>query len=213
MLKYIVVGGGFAFAAAVQPGPLQAFLLSRVASSGWRRTLPAAFAPVLSDIPIALVVLTVLHRVAGGFERFLRGAGGVVLLVFAVTAFLEWRRAAAGIPFSGRSAPRTLLDAVVVNIVNPNPYIAWSLVLGPLALEAWAEAPSKAIALVASFYLVMVLGLAAFILLVGATSYLGPRGRRALLLASSVVLAALGVWSLVSVATGAPSTPTAPSTG
>ena len=198
MLKYILIGGGFAFAAAVQPGPLQAFLLSRVASAGWRRTLPAALAPVISDGPIALLVLTVLHRVAGGFERFLQGAGGIVLLYFAATTFLEWRRAELGAALEGASPPRTLLQAVAVNIVNPNPYIGWSLVLGPLALEAWAEAPANAVALVGSFYVVIVLSLAAFILLVGATSFLGPRGRRALLLASSIVLAGIGVYSLVS---------------
>ncbi len=31
MIENMIIGGGFAFAAAVQPGPLQAFLLSRVA--------------------------------------------------------------------------------------------------------------------------------------------------------------------------------------
>ena len=38
MLQYVVLGAGFAFAAVIQPGPLQAFLLSRVAAAGWRRT-------------------------------------------------------------------------------------------------------------------------------------------------------------------------------
>ena len=202
MLKYVLIGSGFAFAAAVQPGPLQAFLLSRVVSAGWRRTLPAALAPVISDGPIALLVLTVLHHVAGGLERSLRGAGGLVLLYFAATTFLEWRRAELGAALEGAPPPRTLLQAVAVNIVNPNPYIGWSLVLGPLALEAWAEAPINAVALVGSFYLVIVLSLAAFILLVGATSFLGPRGRRTLLLASSVVLAGIGVYSLVSLVIG-----------
>ena len=77
MLEYIVIGGGFAFAAAAQPGPLQAFLISRVAADGWRRTLPAAFAPLVSDGPIAVVVLTLLHQVARGFESCLKGVGGI----------------------------------------------------------------------------------------------------------------------------------------
>ena len=44
MFELMLIGGGFAFAAAVQPGPLQAFLLARVAADGWKRTLPAALA-------------------------------------------------------------------------------------------------------------------------------------------------------------------------
>ncbi len=198
-MEYILIGGGFAFAAAAQPGPLQAFLLSRVAAAGWRRTLPAAFAPVISDGPIAVLMLTLLHQVARGFEIILRGAGGAVLLYFAVRTFLEWRRARAGFTVESQSSPRTLLQAVAVNMVNPGPYIGWSLVLGPVALQAWADAPIKAVMLVASFYVVMVVSLALFILLVGTTSILGARGRRALLLAAAVVLAGLALYSFISI--------------
>lgn len=196
MLEYILIGGSFAFAAAAQPGPLQAFLVSRVAASGWRRTLPAAIAPLISDGPIAVVVLTLLHNVARGFESVLKGIGGVVFLFFAAKAFLEWRRARLGVEKEPQSSPRTLLQAVAVNAVNPGPYLGWSLVLGPNFLEAWARGPASAVALVASFYVVMVASLALFILLVGATSFLGPRGRRGLLLASSFALAAIAVYSI-----------------
>jgi threonine/homoserine/homoserine lactone efflux protein len=198
MLEYIAIGGTFAFAAAAQPGPLQAFLLSRVAVSGWRRTLPAALAPLISDGPIALLVLGLLSFIARGFESFLRGVGGIVLLYFAVRTFLDWRRAKSGATQEAASSPRTLLQAVGVNLVNPGPYLGWSLVLGPLALEAWARSPAHALALVASFYVVMVVSLALFILLVGTSSFLGPRGRQGLMLAASIVLAVLGLYSLYS---------------
>ena len=196
MLHYLLMGGGLGFAAAVQPGPFQAFLLSRVAATGWRRTLPAAVAPWISDGPIAVIVLLVLRQVGSGFETFLRGAGGVVLLYFAVRSFLDWRRAGKGPDREPPSAPRTLLHAVVVNFVNPGPWVGWSFILGPLALGAWAEAPGRAVALVASFYGVMALGLVAFISLLGTTAFLGPRGRRALLLAAAIVLTGLGLYWL-----------------
>jgi threonine/homoserine/homoserine lactone efflux protein len=195
MLEYILIGGALAFAAAAQPGPLQAFLLARVAADGWRRTLPAALAPLISDGPIALLVLVFLHNVARGFESFLKAAGGFVFLYFAAKTLLEWRRAREGMAHEAQSSPRTLLQAVAVNIINPGPYLGWSLILGPLALEAWAESPAHAIALVGSFYVVMVLSLSLFILLLGTTSFLGPRGRRGLLLASSFALAGIAAYS------------------
>jgi threonine/homoserine/homoserine lactone efflux protein len=198
MIKYITIGTGFAFAAAVQPGPLQAFLLSRVAVAGWKRTLPAALAPLISDGPIALLILALLHNVARGFENVLRGAGSIVLFYFAARTFFLWRRSKAGTDHEIPSAPRTLFQAVGVNLVNPGPYIGWSLVLGPLALEAWSKSPAHALALVVSFYTVMVVSLVLFILLLGTTSFLGPRGRRVLLLSSSFVLAAIGFYSLYS---------------
>ena len=197
MLKYVLIGGGFAFAAAAQPGPLQAFLLSKVASGGWKRTLPASLAPVISDGPIAMLMLLALHRVPAGFERALKASGGALLLFFAARTYLEWRRGRTGADRQGGSAPRTLFEAVAVNIVNPGPYLGWGLVLGPLTLEAWRQAPGNAIALVGAFYLTMVFSLALFILLVGTTAFLGPRGRRGLLLAAAVALAAIGIYQLV----------------
>ena len=198
MIKYILIGGGFAFAAAVQPGPLLAFLLSRVTVSGWRRTLPAAFAPMISDGPIAIFILIVLNRFAGGFEHILKAAGGILLLYFAGSTFLIWRREKTGIALEVPSAPKTLFQAVAVNIVNPGPYLGWSLVLGPLTIEAWSQSHGYAIALVTSFYVTMVLSLSLIILLFGTTSFLGPQGRRALMLASSVALAGIGVYQLLS---------------
>jgi len=48
----MLMGSGFPFAATIQPGPLQAFLLSSVARIGWRRTLLALL--VLNRMPEAL---------------------------------------------------------------------------------------------------------------------------------------------------------------
>ena len=196
MLESALIGGGFAFAAAAQPGPLQAFLLARVASDGWRRSLPAALAPVISDIPIATAILLLLHTLPDGFVTGLKVIGGCVFLAFAVRTWLEWRRFDATETSPERPSPRTLIEAVAVNLVNPGPYLGWSLILGPLAIEAWRSSPASAVVLVASFYLVMVLSLAGFILLAGTTTRLGPRFRRSLLLASAIALAAIAVVSL-----------------
>lgn len=183
------------FAAAIQPGPLQAFFLSRVAADGWRTTLPAALAPLISDGPIAIVVLLVLHQIARGLEGVLNAAGGFVFMYFAVATFLDWRRTGKGAPSPGHSSPRTLMQAVAVNFVNPGPWLGWSLILGPLALEAWTVSPYQAITLVVSFYIALVLTLGVSIVLLGTTSFLGARGRRALLLVSSVVLASIATYS------------------
>lgn len=198
MLDVLLLGGGFAFAAAVQPGPLQAFLLAKVAESGWRRTLPAAFSPLLSDGPIALLVLLVLRRLADGVGRALQVAGGLLLVYLAFASYRQWRRRAEANGTSASSTPRTLLQAAAVNILNPNPYLGWSLVLGPAVLAAWAQSPAHAAALIGAFYLTMVTTLAATIVLFGTTRFLGERGRRALVLVSALVLAALGLWQLAS---------------
>lgn len=197
MLQYLLLGGGFAFAAVVQPGPLQVFLLSRAAAEGWRRTLPAAFAPVLSDGPIAVLVLLVLGQLPAGGQRALRAAGGLLLLYLAWAACRQLRAAPGRPDTSGPSAPRTLLQAATVNLLNPNPYLGWALVLGPSAVTAWREGPLLAVGLIAAFYGVMVAGLGVFILLASTARLLPPRVQRALVFVSAAVLAALGVYQLV----------------
>jgi len=193
-MQYVLVGASFAFAAAVQPGPLQAFLVARVAASGWKRTLPACLAPILSDGPIALVVLLVLGKLSATAQHVLRATGGLLLLTLAWTAFRHWRR-----PLEkemAHSAPRTLLQAALVNLLNPNPYLGWALVLGPAVVAAWRSSPAYALAVVGAFYGTMVTTLALFIVLAGTARFLGPRGSRMLLAVSILVLALLGVFLL-----------------
>ncbi|MBN2044300.1 MAG: LysE family transporter [Anaerolineales bacterium] len=195
MLEYLLLGGGFAFAAAIQPGPLQAFLLASVTRLGWQRTLPAALAPVVSDGPIILGVIFLLRWLPEGWTGWLRAAGGVFLLYLALISFRQWQRP----PEDDREdqkPPRTLLQAVVVNLLNPAPYLGWSLVLGPALIEAWAQSPAFGVALLAAFYGILTLGNALVILLFGTTRFLNPKTRHNLILLSAIFLAGLGVFQI-----------------
>lgn len=195
MLEYILIGGGFAFTAAVQPGPLQAYFFASVARVGWKRTLPAALAPIISDGPIILLVLLLLRSLPQGWTRWLQGAGGIFLIYLAWMSYQQYRQPPEEGAESGK-LPRTLLQAVVVNLLNPAPYLGWSLVLGPLLLEAWAKSPANGIALLAAFYGVLTLGNAGIILLLGTTQFLSPEMRRRLVLVSAALLGLIGVYQL-----------------
>lgn len=63
MLFHLAQGAVYGFAAAVQPGPFLAYLISQTLRNGWRRTLPVVLAPLLSDGPIIVLVLFVLSRI------------------------------------------------------------------------------------------------------------------------------------------------------
>ncbi len=202
MLTYLILGITYAFAAAVQPGPLQAYVASQTLTHGWRRTLPAAFSPLLSDGPIIVLVLVVLTRLPAWLIPGLRLAGGVLLLGLAAAAARTWWRWKTAPPAQETRPPRSLLGATVVNLLNPGPYLGWSLILGPLLLKGWRETPAHGVALLAGFYGTMVTSMLGFIVLVGTARGLGPRANRNLIGASALALAALGVWQLWSWATG-----------
>ena len=187
----------FAFAAAIQRGPLQTFLLSSVAQKGWQRTLPASLSPLLSDGPIALLTLLVLNRIPETMSRILQSAGGIFLVYLAWASYRRWRQPTMTEPETNDSVPRTIVQAATVNILNPNPYLGWSLVLGPAFISAWHQSPANAVVLLIAFYATTVTVLACTILFFGTTSILGPGGRRVLILVSAVTLALLGVYQLV----------------
>jgi threonine/homoserine/homoserine lactone efflux protein len=196
MLTYLILGMTYAFAAAVEPGPLQTYLISQTLSHGWRRTLPAAFSPLISDGPVIALVLLVLSRVPAWLAQGLRLAGGVFVLYLAWGAMQAWRGYDAQDMPPAPSKRQSLLRAALVNVLNPNPYISWSLVLGPLLLKAWRETPAHGVALLAAFYGTMVLSLAGTIVLFAAARNLGPRVNRVLIGLSSVALACFGCYLL-----------------
>jgi threonine/homoserine/homoserine lactone efflux protein len=196
MPSYLLLGATYAFAAAVQPGPFQTYLISSTLIHGWRRTVPAVLAPVLSDIPIVSVVLLVLTHVPPVVVSLLRLIGGVFLLYLAAGAIEAFRRYQA--PPIGRSAQttRTVLKAAVVNLLNPNPYLSWSLVLGPLLLEAWRTAPAYGIGLLASFYATMMVSTALILIPFAGARALGPRVGRTMVGLSALALAAFGLYQV-----------------
>src|SRR5512133_995233 len=91
MWIYILQGIGFGMAAASQPGPFQTYLISQSLINGWRRTLPAALAPLVSDGPIILLCLLVLSQVPAWLQRFLYIAGGLFILYLAYGTFKTWK--------------------------------------------------------------------------------------------------------------------------
>jgi threonine/homoserine/homoserine lactone efflux protein len=196
MLIYLLFGLTYGFSCAIMPGPLTTFLVSRTLEHGWRRTLPAIFAPVLSDGPILLLVLLVLTRVPPRFEQGLRIAGGLFLLYLAAGAWRAWRHFGLRRPPPEHSGRQSVLSAAAVNLLNPNPYLGWSLVMGPLLLKGWREAPVHGVALLASFYATMVITLAGIVLLFHAAGRIGAKVNRALIGLSAIALAGFAAYQL-----------------
>lgn len=198
MWVYLAFGATYGLAAAMMPGPLVTYLVSQTLSSGWRRTLPAAFSPLITDGPIAVVMLLLLSQLPAWMETSLRFAGGLFLLYLSWGAVKAWRQFRAE---SLEAAPpgggwSTLLKAAGVNFLNPGPYLGWSLVLGPMFLKGWREAPAFGTAVLTGFYATMLSCNVAIILLFATARSAGPRVTRALLGLSALGLAGFGIYQI-----------------
>lgn len=197
MWLYLIQGIGLGLAAAAQPGPFQAYLMSQTMQNGWRRTLPAALAPLISDGPIIVLVLLVLSRVPAWLQRGLHLAGGLFILYLAWGAWQAWRSFDASRWQRVGSSPRqSVWHAALMNALNPGPYLYWSLVTGPILLSGWRAAPAFGIAFLVGFYVLMVGALVGIILLFGLARPLGPHVNRAILGISVVALTAFGLLQL-----------------
>jgi len=192
MWLYIVQGIGYGFAAAVQPGPLQTYLISQTLTKGWKRTLPAALAPLISDGPIIALCLLVLSQVPAWLQRFLYVGGGLFVLYLAYGAYRTWKNFEPTSPSTDTGTQQSVLKAALLNTLNPNPYIFWSLVTGPILLAGWRETPVHGLGFMAGFYITMILSLAVIVLLFSTARQLGPRVNRALLGISAVALFCFG---------------------
>ncbi len=192
-MPLLLRGLALGLAAAAQPGPFQAYLLAQSLRNGAARTLSVALVPLASDPPVIAVVLAVLSQVPPGLLRALQIGGGVVVLWLAVGAL----RAAAAAPSAAAIVPpRGFLRAAILNFTNPNAWIFWSLVGGPIVAEAWRADPGRALAFLGGFYLFLVGGNVLLVLAAGQAGRLGPRLGKALGLASGVVLAGFGLLQL-----------------
>lgn len=196
MWIYIVQGIVYGFAAAVQPGPFQTYLISQTLLKGWQRTLVATLAPLISDGPIIALCLLVLSQVPVWFERFLYIAGGLFILYLAYGAYRSWRNFNPALPSTKTGARQSLLKAALMNALSPGPYLFWSLVTGPILLRGWRETPFNGAGFLLGFYITIILSLGAIIIIVGSARQLGPRVNRVLLGVSAVALFFFGLYQL-----------------
>jgi threonine/homoserine/homoserine lactone efflux protein len=197
MLAYLISGVTYGFAAAVSPGPLSMYLMSQAVSRGWRKALPVAFSPLITDGPVAVLVLALLSQVPTSLVSYLRVLGGALILYLAYEAWKSWRRFDTEDSVAAATASNSLLKAVLINWLNPNLYIGWSVILGPIVLSGWHNAPVNGVAVIAGFYATIVAVMAGMALVFSAAKTLGSQVRKSLIGLSSIALAGLGLYQLL----------------
>ena len=196
MLLYLLQGLTLGLSAAATPGPFQAFLLNQSARIGWRRSLPAACAPLLSDGPIIVLVMLILTSMPGWFLETLRFGGGLFLLYLARAAFMDARQKPDFEHVLHEPAANSIMQATILNLLNPNPYIFWSLIGGPVLLQAWQRGPGCCVAFLGGMYAALIGACGCLVILFATAARLGASVNRALLALSAAALALFGCYQL-----------------
>ncbi len=150
-----LLGLSLGLAAGVSPGPLMTLVVTASLKGGMGAGGRVALAPLITDLPVILLCVTLLAALPASFLRGLTALGALLVLYLALRTLAEARSASLG---TGAAMPgrRDLWQGVMVNILSPHPWLFWMAVGGPLLLEAWHRHPARGVAFVAAFYGVLV---------------------------------------------------------
>lgn len=140
-LTQLALGAGLGLAAGLTPGPLQTLVVAESLRHGRLEGLKTGTAPLLTDAPIVASSLFAVSRLAtlDPALALLSLTGAVFLGLLAVRQFRVRPPSA-----SDATTPTySLRKAMLANVLNPNPYVFWTTVGGPIILSSsghWAAA-------------------------------------------------------------------------
>jgi threonine/homoserine/homoserine lactone efflux protein len=179
-------------AGGLSPGPLHSLILATALRDGPRAGARVAVAPLLSDVAPVGASFLLATTLPEGATRWLSIVGGVVLV--AMAAWSLRRRPVASPPTAGAD----YLKGALTNVVNPNPWIFWLGAGAPLLADAFDVGAWAGVTWLVVFYAGLVGVKLAFAVGVGvAREALSPRWLRRSLVASALLMAAVGVWLIV----------------
>ena len=197
MFLYFLQGVALALPSIIAPSPLKIFLISRSLAYGWRATLPATLAPLVIDGPILVASLLVLNQIPPWYLNVLRLLGGVVIFIIAWRISRLLRAAGPTLKISEQAGRQSFRQALGISVFNPNPYLLWSLVAGPIVLTAWRQvSPMAGLSFVVGFYAIFVLGLAGLVLVFGTVGRISAQANKVLNGVAILALVALGAYQI-----------------
>ena len=192
-IALFIQGSALGITAGATPGPLQTYLITKTLSGGWRQGFPLIFVPILSDLPIVILTTFILGQMPELFLRIISFVGGLFVLYLAWGLWQGWRKCPhPDEPESSDSQPRSFWKAVMMNLLNPNPYVFWTFVIGPLLINAIEQSWGHALAFLLGFYGIFMATMILLIVLFHLTRRLGPRSVRAVQLVSILILVVFG---------------------
>jgi threonine/homoserine/homoserine lactone efflux protein len=154
MIEYLSAGVLLGLAAGVAPGPLLVLVISETLRHSIKAGIKVSIAPLVTDVPIILVSLLVLNRLAD-FKTILGCIsilGGLFILYLGYES-LKTKGMEFKLPEAG---PGSFKKGVLTNALNPHPYIFYMTVGAPVIFKGLNQNFMCAFSFVGSFLLSLV---------------------------------------------------------
>jgi threonine/homoserine/homoserine lactone efflux protein len=157
MLTYLGLGLSMGLNAGISPGPLLALVVTASLRSGLAGGLRVALAPLITDVPIIILSVLLVDLLPQEALRWVGTLGALVVIWMAVEILRSARMAMVPDRADGQADPRgELWRGVVVNALNPHPYLFWATIGGPALVTGWRTSPAHGLAFLVPFYLLLV---------------------------------------------------------
>ena len=135
----------------LKPGPLNTLVITETLQHDWKAGTKVALSPLITDAPIITISALLWSQATSlsGVESILYIAGA---------AFLTWlgidglRSTSPNFDdIDQNQAEHSLRRGVITNLLNPNPWMFWTLAGAPFMVAAWNQSPWMPFAYVIPF--------------------------------------------------------------
>ncbi|NOQ42442.1 MAG: LysE family transporter [Desulfuromusa sp.] len=154
MINFLIIGTILGLSAGFAPGPLLALVVSETLQHNIRSGIKVALAPIVTDVPIILVSLFILTKLAN-FHTVLgiiSLGGGVFLLILGYQS-LKGQSIDLDIQ---KANPKSLTKGILTNFLSPHPYLFWISIGAPTMTSAMNKHSLAGAAFIGGFYVCLV---------------------------------------------------------
>lgn len=149
MTEPLLLGFLLGLIAGAIPGPFTALVAATSLKSGFWAGFRVAVVPLLSELLVLTTAALVVAQLPEGLLRWMGIVGGVLILYL---AHGTWKRAEedpeAHVP---DGSARRSLEAAVLALVSPTPWVFWMLVGAPLFVGFWRDSRELGVAFAGAF--------------------------------------------------------------
>ena len=154
MIEFLSAGMLLGLAAGFAPGPLLVLVISETLKHNIKAGIKVSIAPLITDVPIILISLLILNRLAD-FKPILGCIsifGGLFILYLAYES-LKTRGVALNLSSVSSNSFR---KGVITNALNPHPYLFYMTVGAPIIFKGINQNFLSALSFVGIFLLFLV---------------------------------------------------------
>lgn len=155
-------GLALGFGSGLAPGPLLALTVSTALRRGSRAGVLVSIAPLITDVLIIVLALTVVSRLTPVAIGVLTLLGALLVAYF---AWENWRAGTHGSDLeatvaadvkSDSVARHPLVQGIALNVLNPAAWLFWVTAGAAMLIGFWQRSPLAAAVFLGTFYLLLV---------------------------------------------------------